>query len=218
MLLIDKPPDWTSFDVVNKMRGLIRRKLGVKKIKVGHAGTLDPLATGLLIVCTGRMTRQISQLMNLDKEYTGTLRLGATTPSFDAGTPVDREFSTEHISPESVIKSAEKLTGTYDQVPPVYSAKRIGGKRAYQYARKQQEVVMPPARVTIREFEVTRIALPYVDFRILCSKGTYIRALARDLGETLDIGAYLYYLRRTKIGPYKVEDAISLDRFEELFI
>lgn len=218
MLLIDKPQDWTSFDVVNKVRGLIRRKLGVKKIKVGHAGTLDPLATGLLIICTGRLTRQMNQLMDLDKEYTGTIRLGATTPSYDAGTAVDMEFSTEHITPEDVLKAAKRLTGTYDQVPPVYSAKKIAGRRAYEYARKQQEVIMPPARITIHEFDIPRIEIPEVDFRVHCSKGTYIRSLARDLGEALDIGAYLYYLRRTKIGPYKVDDAISLVQFEALLI
>ncbi len=216
ILLIDKPQGWTSFDVVNKIRSIIRHHLQIKKIKVGHAGTLDPLATGLLIICTGKMTRQINTMVGLDKEYTGTFVLGATTPTFDLEKPVDQEFETAHITTEDLQRAALKLTGTFEQVPPQFSAKMIAGKRAYQYARKNERVEIKSILITVHNFNLTRIAMPGVDFSITCSKGTYIRALARDFGELLGSGAYLSALRRTKIGSYDLRDAISIEQFEAL--
>jgi tRNA pseudouridine55 synthase len=216
ILLIDKPLTWTSFDVVNKVRKLIRIKGGIPKLKVGHAGTLDPLASGLLIICTGRMTKKISELTGFDKEYTGTFFLGATTPSLDNETPVTETFPTDHLTPELLLEAARRLTGEIQQVPPDYSAKFIDGKRAYALARKNREVVLPPVQVRINEFEIGRIELPEVDFRISCSKGTYIRALARDFGRAAGSGAYLLSLRRTKIGDFDVRDSISVEQFESL--
>lgn len=216
ILLIDKPSGWTSFDVVNKIRGLIRRKLGVKKIKVGHAGTLDPLATGLLIVCTGKMTRKIHTLMDLDKEYTGTIRFGATTPSFDAETSIDHEYPVNHITEEKLQDASRLFLGETEQVPPVYSAKKVEGKRAYRYARENREIKLEPVRISIHEFELTGIAMPEISFRVVCSKGTYVRSLARDLGIALDSGAYLLSLRRTRIGTFDVDDAITPEQFEKL--
>ena len=216
ILLIDKPLTWTSFDVVNKVRKLIRKKAGIPKIKVGHAGTLDPMATGLLIVCTGRMTKRIQELTGFDKEYTGTFFLGATTPSLDSETPISETFQTEHITRDQVFDTAMTFIGQTEQVPPDYSAKFIDGKRAYELARKNREINLPPVEVTINEFEITRMELPEVDFRVSCSKGTYIRALARDFGAALGSGAYLVALRRTKIGDFSVADAISIEKFEAL--
>jgi tRNA pseudouridine55 synthase len=216
ILLIDKDLNWTSFDAVNKVRKLIRIKGGIPKIKVGHAGTLDPLASGLLIICTGRMTKKIQELTGFDKEYTGTFFLGATTPSLDSETPVSEAFPTDHLTPELLHEAARRLTGDIQQVPPDYSAKFIDGKRAYELARKNREVVLKPVQITIHEFEITRIELPEVDFRVRCSKGTYIRALARDFGRAAGSGAYLLSLRRTKIGDFDVRDSISVEQFEAL--
>ncbi len=207
-LLIDKPYTWTSFDVVGKVRVWAKRRCG-KKIKVGHAGTLDPLATGLLIVCTGKFTKRIEEFQAQEKEYTGTFMLGSTTPSFDLETEPVPGGPYGHLQPQDLQAAAERLSGLQQQVPPVFSAIKVGGKKAYEYARKDKEVVLQPKPITVYTFELTRIALPEVDFRIVCSKGTYIRALARDFGELLGCGAHLTALRRTRIGTFDVRDAIS---------
>lgn len=207
-LLIDKPYTWTSFDVVGKVRVWAKRRCG-KKIKVGHAGTLDPLATGLLIVCTGKFTKRIEEFQAQEKEYTGTFKLGSTTPSFDLETEPVPGGPYGHLQPQDLQAAAERLSGAQQQVPPAFSAVKIGGKKAYEYARKDKDVVLPPKPITVYSFELTRIALPEIDFRIVCSKGTYIRALARDFGELLGCGAHLTALRRTRIGAFDVRDAIS---------
>jgi tRNA pseudouridine55 synthase len=202
VLLIDKPYQWTSFDVVNKLR----RILGMKKI--GHAGTLDPLATGLLIVCTGKMTKRIEEFMGLEKEYTGKFVLGQSTPSHDLETEVTEAKDVSHVTEEMIHEAARSLTGVQMQLPPLHSAIRIGGKRAYQYARKGKEIELKPREVDISVFEITAISLPEVHFRIVSSKGTYIRSIARDFGERLGVGAYLTDLRRTRIGGFHVDDAV----------
>jgi tRNA pseudouridine55 synthase len=216
ILLIDKPYRWTSFDAVNVIRNYIRKQLGIKKIKIGHAGTLDPLATGLLIICTGRATKQIESFKELDKEYTGTFRLGATTASFDLEKEVDQSFPWEHITEEEIRNAALNLTGSQEQVPPIFSAVKVKGKRAYDYARKDQELVIPVKNIHISLFEIGSIHLPDVDFRIACSKGTYIRSLARDFGKNLQSGAHLTALCRTRIGPYHLRDAYSLEALKKL--
>ena len=215
LLLIDKPLDWTSFDAVNKVRRIIEKQIHTK-LKVGHAGTLDPKATGLLLICTGAMTKQIVNLTGLDKEYVGTFFIGATTPCYDTEKEIDRVFPTDHITEEMILDNAKKFTGTIQQIPPQFSAKLIDGKRAYLSARKNLEIRIEPVTITISEFEITRIALPEVDFRVVCSKGTYIRALARDFGETMNSGAYLTSLRRTKIGEYRIEDSMGIDQFQAI--
>jgi tRNA pseudouridine55 synthase len=211
VLLINKPLTWTSFDVINRFRYFLRKQLGIQKIKVGHAGTLDPLADGLLIVCTGRFTKRIDEFQGQEKEYTGTFQLGATTPSFDLEHEIDHEFETTHITEAMILEAALQFTGDIMQVPPQFSAIKIGGKRAYKFARKEKEVKLDARPVNIREFEITRVALPDVDFRISCSKGTYIRSLARDFGEALGSGAHLTALRRTRIGEFKLTDAHELE-------
>jgi tRNA pseudouridine55 synthase len=211
ILLVNKPYKWTSFDVVNLVRNYIRKQLGIKKIKIGHAGTLDPLASGLLILCTGRMTKRIEEFKEFDKEYTGTFILGSTTASFDLEKEIDFHYPWEHITKEEIHAAVVKLTGSYDQLPPVFSAKKIKGKRAYDYARKDQEVIMIPKHITISAFEVQELNLPEVHFRVACSKGTYIRALARDLGLALNTGAHLSALCRTRIGPYHLRDAYDIE-------
>ncbi len=213
ILLIDKPAHWTSFDVVNKIRWSISRKTGIRKMKVGHAGTLDPLATGLLILCTGKMTKQISTLQLMDKEYTGTFYLGATTPSFDRETEIDKRFPTGHIDHKRINDAISRLTGSIQQVPPTFSAIKVDGTRAYRKARKNIEVKLEPREVTIETFEITRVSIPEIDFKVACSKGTYIRSLARDFGTILDSGAFLASLRRTRIGDYSVDDAMSIEDF-----
>ncbi len=214
VLFINKPLGWTSFDVVNKIRCLIKYTLGIKKLKIGHAGTLDPLATGLLIICTGKFTKKIVEYQSFDKEYTGTFFVGATTPSFDLETEVNQTFDISHITDELVKEAVVKLTGTFHQTPPTYSAKKIDGERAYEYARNGREVTMKSKEITISEFEITNIKLPNIEFRVKCSKGTYIRSLAKDFGEALNCGAYLSVLCRTKIGEYLLGNAISLEQFE----
>jgi len=217
ILLVNKPYRWTSFDVVNSIRTFMKMGLGIKKIKIGHAGTLDPLATGLLILCTGRMTKRIEEFKEFDKEYTGTFTIGSTTPSFDLETEVDQTFAFEHVTVEKIMESAQKLSGTFYQLPPVFSAVKIAGKRAYEYARKDQEIILQPKKVTISEFEITRIDLPVIEFRIVCSKGTYIRAIARDLGTMLKCGAHLTSLCRTRIGPYSLKDALEPEELKKTF-
>lgn len=207
-LLLDKPYTWTSFDVVGKVRGWARRQCG-HKIKVGHAGTLDPLATGLLIVCTGKFTKRIEEFQAQEKEYTGTFVLGSTTPSYDLETEVTPCGPYGHLTALDFQAAAERLSGPQQQVPPVFSAVKVGGKKAYEYARKDKEVVLQPKPIHIYTFELTRIAMPEVDFRIVCSKGTYIRSLARDFGALLGCGAHLSALRRTRIGTFDVRDAVS---------
>jgi tRNA pseudouridine55 synthase len=205
VLLINKPLDWTSFDVVGKLRN----KLKIKKI--GHAGTLDPLATGLLIICTGKMTKQIESFMGQEKEYTGTFVIGQTTPSYDLETEVSEAKDISHVTIDSINTVVKSLTGKISQLPPLHSAIKIGGKRAYKFARKGKEVELKPREVEVKEFEITSMQLPELHFRVVCSKGTYIRSLARDLGEGLGVGAYLSQLCRTRIGNYKLEDALTID-------
>ena len=214
VLLFDKPLNWTSFQLVNKARWLIRKTYNIKKIKVGHAGTLDPLATGLLIICTGKFTKRIEEFMGQEKEYTGTFVLGSTTPSYDLETSVDATFSTSHITEDLIHATTGKFTGSIQQKPPVFSALKKEGKRLYEFARAGEEVEIPTREVHISSFKITRIALPEVDFEVRCSKGTYIRSLANDFGKALDSGAHLSALRRTQIGDYKVDDAITLEEFE----
>lgn len=207
LLLVDKPLTWTSFDVVGKIRNSTR----IKKIKVGHAGTLDPLATGLLIVCTGKLTKKVDEFLAEEKEYTGTITLGATTPSYDLETEVNHHFPIEHITAELIAKAAQSFEGEIEQVSPAYSALRIDGERAYHKARRGEEVKMKSRKVTIEAFEITKIEMPIVTFRIVCSKGTYIRSIAHDFGKKLESGGYLSSLRRTRSGGFKIEDAWDLD-------
>lgn len=208
VLFFDKPYKCTSFDIVGKVRRIVQKQAG-HKVKVGHAGTLDPLATGLLIICVGRMTKQIDTLQGQEKEYTGTFRMGATTPSFDLEHPIDQEYPIEHITPEMAREVAQQFVGQIEQVPPIFSAIKLAGRRAYELAREGSEAPIAAKQVTIHEFELTRIELPNIDFRVRCSKGTYIRSLARDFGAALGSGSHLTALRRTRIGDYSVEDAIK---------
>jgi len=217
VLLFDKPYEWTSFDLVNNVRYFIRNKLDYPKLKIGHAGTLDPLATGLLILCTGKYTKKIDDYQAQEKEYTGTFTIGATTPSFDMEKEVDKTYDYSHVTEELINAAAKKFTGTFQQTPPIFSAVKIKGKRAYNYARNNEEVVIKSKEITICEFEITKINLPEVNFRIVCSKGTYIRALARDFGETLNCGSYLSALCRTRIGEFKLEDAFEVEAFKKMF-
>lgn len=211
VLLVDKPLDWTSFDLVNKLRGHIKRSFQIKSIKVGHAGTLDPKATGLLIVCIGRATKGIAHFQNLDKTYTGTLKLGATTPSSDVETAEDKSFlPLTGLTEAALLQAAAGLCGEQLQLPPLYSAVRQGGKRLYEWARAGLQTEIKPRPVSISEFKIQQIALPFVKFEVSCSKGTYIRSLVRDFGETLHNGAYLTELRRTRIGSHHLKDAHSL--------
>jgi len=209
---IDKPLGWTSFDAVKRLRGAIQRRLGVRKFKVGHAGTLDPLATGVLIVCTGRATRRIEELQNGTKEYEATLRLGVTTPSFDLETEVDAEYPYEHITRERILEVLPGFTGHIMQVPPVFSAVKVDGKRAYKFARSGREVELKPKALRIDALELMDFNPPELKVRVVCSKGTYIRALARDIGKALDSGATLVGLRRTRVGDIHVDDCLDIER------
>lgn len=216
ILYFDKPLRWTSFDLVNKARNIIRYQLGVKKLKIGHAGTLDPLATGVMIVCTGKCTKQIDTFQYQTKEYVATLQLGSTTASFDLETEVDGVYPTEHITEELLKETLSKFIGEIKQVPPAYSAVKINGKRAYQYARKGEEVEIKPKTLVIDEIELLSFADNVVTIRVVCSKGTYIRALARDIGLELNSGAHLIALKRTRIGDVKVDDCVSIEKFESM--
>jgi len=216
ILYFDKPLRWTSFDLVNKARNIIRYQLGVKKLKIGHAGTLDPLATGVMIVCAGKCTKQIDTFQYQTKEYVATLQLGSTTPSFDLETEVDGVYPTEHITEELLKETLSKFIGEIKQVPPVYSAVKINGKRAYQYARKGEEVEIKPKTLVIDEIELLSFADNVATIRVVCSKGTYIRALARDIGLELNSGAHLIALKRTRIGDVKVDDCVSIEKFESM--
>ncbi len=217
IILINKPYGWTSFDAVNKIRSILRKHYGIRKIKVGHAGTLDPLASGLIIICTGRMTKEIHSFQELEKEYIATLILGKTTPSYDLETSVDREYDTAHITTGLIEKSLEKFTGEIEQIPPLFSAKFIDGRRAYKIARKGDNIELPASRVSIREIVIKRFELPELELSVSCSKGTYIRSLARDIGHELKSGAYLSALKRIRIGDYKLSSAVSPGEFEQDF-
>ncbi|RXJ52168.1 tRNA pseudouridine(55) synthase TruB [Gelidibacter gilvus] len=213
VLLIDKPLHWTSFQVVNKLRWEIRRTFKIKKIKVGHAGTLDPLATGLLVICTGKMTKNIDSFQAQIKEYTGTFVLGSSTPSYDLETEIDHTYLTEHLTEELIRNATQQFIGEIAQFPPVFSALKKDGKRLYEFARAGEAVDIPSRQVHISEFEITRINNLEVEFRVICSKGTYIRSLANDFGKALNSGAHLSALRRTKIGDFDVENAVSVEEF-----
>ncbi|MEZ4795184.1 MAG: tRNA pseudouridine(55) synthase TruB [Flavobacteriaceae bacterium] len=214
VLLIDKPLEWTSFQVVNKVRWLLRKEFQLKKIKVGHAGTLDPLATGLLILCTGKFTKKIETYQAQEKEYTGTITLGATTPSYDLETEIDQTFDTQNITEGAIHKAVQSFVGDIMQQPPVFSAIKKDGKRLYELARKGESVEVSSRKVTISAFEITQIEMPNVQFRVVCSKGTYIRSLAHDFGKALNNGAHLSALRRTRIGEFSVRDAVTPETFE----
>lgn len=213
ILLMDKPVYWTSFDLVNKVRIMLRETLGLRKLKVGHAGTLDPLASGLMILCTGKATKRIEEYSGMDKEYTSEIFLGATTPSYDLETEIDATYITAHITEAQVRKALEKFLGEQEQVPPVYSAKLVKGKRLYEYARKGINEEVKPVKIFFREIELLEFRMPIIKVRILCSKGTYIRAFARDIGKALNSGAYLSSLTRTAIGPFRLEEAMDLEKF-----
>jgi len=211
LLLVDKPKDWTSFDVVNKIRYTLKNKLGVKKIKVGHSGTLDPMATGLLIICTGKFTKKLEGLQGLTKVYTGTITLGATTPSFDAETEIDETFPTKHITEALINNTKQQFLGDLEQVPPIFSAIKVDGQPLYKKARKGIKVEIKPRPVHIYHFDIQRITIPEIDFNVKCSKGTYIRSLANDFGKALESGGYLSALCRTQIGDYQLLDAWKLN-------
>lgn len=215
VLYFDKPLRWTSFAVVNKIRYHISRKLGVKKIKVGHAGTLDPLATGVMIICTGKATRRIEEFQYHTKEYIATLQLGATTPSYDLEKEIDATYPTEHITREMVEEVLQQFKGTIEQIPPAFSACKVDGKRAYDLARKGDEVELKPKTLVIDEIELLECNLPEIKIRVVCSKGTYIRALARDIGEALQSGAHLTGLIRTRVGEVRLEDCMQVEDFPE---
>ncbi|WP_281634058.1 tRNA pseudouridine(55) synthase TruB [Flavobacterium luteolum] len=216
VLLIDKPLKWSSFQAVNKLKYLLINKVGLpKKFKIGHAGTLDPLATGLLLICTGKFTKRISELQGQAKEYTGTFYIGATTPSYDLETEIDQNFPTEHINEALIYETVKQFLGEIDQKPPIFSAIKKDGVRLYEHARAGESIEIASRKTTIHEFEITRIALPEVDFRVVCSKGTYIRSLAYDFGKAMNSGSHLTVLRRTKIGDYDVKNAIDITLFEE---
>ncbi|WP_348799997.1 tRNA pseudouridine(55) synthase TruB [Flavobacterium adhaerens] len=216
VLLIDKPLHFTSFQAVNKLKYILINKVGLpKKFKIGHAGTLDPLASGLLLICTGKFTKKISELQGQAKEYTGTFFIGATTPSYDLETEINQTFDTSHIDETLIHETVKQFLGEIDQKPPVFSAIKKDGKRLYEHARAGEEVEIASRKTTIHEFEITRIALPEIDFRVVCSKGTYIRSLAYDFGLALHSGAHLTVLRRTKIGNYSVIDAVNVNDFEQ---
>jgi tRNA pseudouridine55 synthase len=215
VLLIDKPLHFTSFQAVNKLKYALINKAGLpKKFKIGHAGTLDPLASGLLLVCTGKFTKIISELQGQAKEYTGTFYIGATTPSYDLETEIDQEFPTSHIDEPLIYETVKQFLGEIDQIPPIFSAIKKDGIRLYEHARAGESIEIASRKTTIHEFEITRIALPEVDFRVVCSKGTYIRSLAFDFGKAMNSGSHLTALRRTKIGDYNVADAIDVNDFE----
>jgi len=216
ILLIDKPLKWSSFQAVNKLKYLLINKVGLpKKFKIGHAGTLDPLATGLLLICTGKFTKRITELQGQAKEYTGTFYIGATTPSYDLETEIDETYATSHIDEALIHETVKQFLGEIDQKPPIFSAIKKDGVRLYEHARAGETIEIESRKTTIHEFEITRIALPEIDFRIVCSKGTYIRSIAYDFGKAMHSGSHLTVLRRTKIGDYDVKDAIDVTLFEE---
>jgi len=213
ILLIDKPLKWTSFQVVNKLRWVIKKKFNIKKIKVGHAGTLDPLASGLLIICTGKFTKKIDQFQAEKKEYTGTITLGSSTPSYDLETEIDQQYPIDHISETDIHETTNTFIGIQDQVPPLFSAIKKNGVRLYELARKGEKIEIKSRKIKIETFEITKIKIPNIEFRVVCSKGTYIRSLANDFGKALNTGAHLSSLRRTKIGDFEVNNAVTPEEF-----
>ena len=215
ILLINKEKGWSSFDVVNKIRGAIKKKFSIKKIKVGHAGTLDPLATGLLILCTGKLTKKIDGISGLKKTYEGTITLGATTPSFDCETDIDKTYPTNHITKKLILSTVKTFLGTINQTPPIYSAIKKDGKRLYKYARAGEIVEIKSREIEIFEFSITNINIPDIDFKICCSKGTYIRSIANDFGKRINSGGYLSMLKRTEIGEFKINNAYRVNDFIE---
>lgn len=218
ILLVDKPIEWSSFQAVSKIRWVIRKAFNLKKIKVGHAGTLDPLATGLLVICTGKFTKRLSEFQGQVKEYTGEITLGSTTPSYDLETEIDETFETNHITEAFIQETLPQFIGSIEQYPPVFSALKKDGKRLYEYARKNEAVEIKPRTIKIDAFEITKINFPKLEFRVVCSKGTYIRSLAHDFGKALNSGAHLSALRRTKIGDFNVEKAINPIDFENEYL
>ena len=215
VILINKPKGWSSFQIVNKIRHKIKKVKKIKKLKVGHAGTLDPLATGLLIICVGKATKQIYQFQNMTKVYTGIFKFGSTTPSYDLETKPNEKFSYLHLNKKNITKNTKQFIGCIEQKPPVFSAIKIKGKRLYEYARAKEQVEINTRKVEIKKFEITSIKLPLVGFRVECGKGTYIRSLANDFGKSLNSGAYLYMLNRVSIGAYGIENALKIDEFEK---
>ncbi|MGB0975618.1 MAG: tRNA pseudouridine(55) synthase TruB [Prolixibacteraceae bacterium] len=213
VLIFDKPLEWTSFNVVGKIRYKVCRYLGIKKLKVGHAGTLDPMATGLMVLCTGKATKKIEQLQGTEKEYIADLKLGATTPSFDIETEEDAQFPTEHIDLKSIEETLLQFIGEIDQIPPIFSAVKVNGRRAYDMARKGEEVELRSKKITIKEIEVLDFKEQHLKLRVVCGKGTYIRSLARDIGSALNSGAYLTGLRRTRVGEFSVDKAYTIESF-----
>ncbi len=214
IIIINKDLDWTSFDVVNKIRNMLKKKYNIKKIKVGHAGTLDPKATGVVVVCTGKKTKELDGLQSEEKEYIAEIKLGETTPSFDTETDVDNTYDISHIAKEKIEDVLKSFIGKQEQIPPAYSAVHVNGQRAYQLARKGKSVEIKPREIEIYNIELINEELPYLTIKINCSKGTYIRALARDIGEKLNAGAYLTKLKRTASGNFKIQDAITISEFE----
>ena len=213
IILIDKALNWTSFQVVKKIKNVLYKKTGIKKLKVGHAGTLDPLASGLVIVCTGKQTKKIQSYQDKEKEYVAEIKFGETTPSFDLETEPDQKYPVEHLTEDGVLDALKSFEGEQQQIPPVFSAKNLNGKRAYEYARKGKKIDLKPNRVVFYSLELLDFNNPYVTVKVECSKGTYIRAFARDLGNIMNTGAHLTALRRTRIGNYKVIDALTMDEF-----
>lgn len=219
IILIDKPLHWTSFQAVNKLKYALINKAGLpKKFKIGHAGTLDPLASGLLLICTGKFTKRITELQGQAKEYTGTFHIGATTPSYDLETEIDKTFDTSHIDESLIHETVKQFLGEIDQKPPIFSAIKKDGVRLYEHARAGETIEIASRKTTIHEFEITRIALPEIDFRVVCSKGTYIRSLAYDFGKAMNSGSHLTVLRRTKIGDYDVNNAMDVTLFEQSLV
>lgn len=217
-LYVNKPYNWTSFDTINKIRYFFRYYAGLKSIKIGHSGTLDPLASGVLIICTGKKTKEIENFQNLEKEYTGVFRLGETTPSFDLETDSDAFYDISHITNEAIYATAKQFEGEIMQSAPLYSAKKINGKRAYEYARTGKNIIIPANKIFIKKFEITNIKLPEISFKIICGKGTYIRSLANDYGKALNSGACLIQLCRTRIGEITLKDTKSIDEIEQIII
>lgn len=216
ILYIDKPLRWTSFDAVKRLRGELTRRTGIRKIKVGHAGTLDPLATGVMLVCTGKATKRIEELQSGVKEYIATIAVGATTPSFDLETKINATYPTAHITRNLVVDTLKQFVGTIEQVPPSFSACKVDGQRAYNAARKGREVTLKPKTLAIDEIELLDFKPEEIKIRVVCSKGTYIRALARDIGQALNSGAHLSALKRTRVGNVKIDDCLSMEQAEEL--
>ena len=218
LILIDKEKEWSSFDVVNKIRSAIKKKFSIKKIKVGHAGTLDPLATGLLVLCTGKMTKKIDNLSILRKRYLGTITLGATTPSYDCETAINNTYPTSHITEKLIKSNINNFIGVISQKPPIYSAIKKDGKRLYMYARAGEKVEINSRKIEIFDFKIVKIDIPNIDFEISCSKGTYIRSIANDFGENLNSGAYLSNLKRTEIGDFKITNASKVNEFIDKYL